>query len=205
MPEGGNGIIIMSYSLYLCRWNSQYKLVVSIVGLKPALVETMSNVEGVPVYFRYQDWELMKKVVKVLEIFVDATDMLSSHDASISMVIPFVTSTIVDLETEDPSQEHGVLTIKRSLTTAMKARFADIETMEHYIVATLLDSKYKGHFYRTDGTLEKAKTILTDRLVELLQDDSAVEVKFIFQLPVASRPSQTKYIWLGLVLVPLDH
>ena len=53
---------------------------------------------------------------------VDATDMLSSHDASVSMVIPFVTTVIESLETENPAEERGVLTLKRSLATSMKER-----------------------------------------------------------------------------------
>ena len=127
--------------------------------------------------FNTNDWKLMKKVVLVLDLFVDATDMLSSHDASVSMVIPFVTTVIESLETENPAEERGVLTLKRSLAASMNERFADIETNEHYIVSTLLDSKYKGDFYRDDSTLEQAKDILTERLVTLLQEDGTNEVK----------------------------
>ena len=148
----------------------------SHVDLMPALVETMSNMPQVPVDFNSQEWKLMKKVLKVLELFKDATDMLSSHDASISMVIPFVTIIITSLEKEDPREEHGVLTLKRSLKEAMKARFADIEEIEGYTVSTLLDSKYKGHFYREPLTLTHAKDALTDQLVKFLRDEAATEV-----------------------------
>ena len=148
----------------------------SIVELMPAVVETMSNVPQVPVDFNSQERTLMKKVLLVVEPFKDATDMLSSHDASISMVIPCVTMIIDGLEKENPAEEHGVLTLKRSLKEAMKQRFANIEDVEGYYVSTLLDSKYKGHFYRDPFTLTLAKDALTDQLVELLRDEAPTEV-----------------------------
>ena len=161
--------------LFPFRWNSKCKMLQSIIDLKPALVETLSNMD-VPVAFNYQDWELMKKVLNVLAPFKDATDMLSSHDASISMVIPFVTMIIDGLEDENPTEEHGVLTLKRSLKKAMKERFVNIEDNEDYTVSTLLDSKYKGDFFREDLTLTLAKEALTDKLVESLRDESTSEV-----------------------------
>ena len=158
----------------------------SIVGLKPAVIQTMANLEGVPVEFRNQEWQLMDKILKVLQPFVDATNMLSAHDASISMVIPFVTSIICSLENEDPREEHGVLTLKRDLKTAMETRFGDIENIDDYIVATLLDSKYKGNFYRGTGTFERAKNILMEKLVEKLrEEDTPFPVKLYFMFNLA--------------------
>ena len=144
----------------------------SIYNLKPSLVQTLSNLPQVPVSFSSQDWDLMKKVLNVLEPFKDATDKLSANDASISMVIPTVTLIIDGLEDENPTEERGVLTIKRSLKAAMKERFAGIEDMEAYSVSTLLDSKYNGEFYRDPHTLTVAKEILTDELVKLIRADS---------------------------------
>ena len=144
----------------------------SIYNLKPSLVQTLSNLPQVPVSFSSQDWDLMKKVLNVLEPFKDATDKLSANDASISMVIPTVTLIIDGLEDENPTEERGVLTIKRSLKAAMKERFAGIEDMEAYSVSTLLDSKYNGEFYRDPHTLTVAKEILTVELVKLIRADS---------------------------------
>ena len=75
------------------------------------------------------------------------------------MVIPFVTTIISSLENEDPTQEHGVLKLKRDLKKAMQERFADIETIEEYAVSTLLDSKFKAHFFRKPDTLPFAQKL----------------------------------------------
>ena len=153
----------------------------SIIDLKPSLVQTLSNMPQVPVTFNYQDFDLMKKVLKVLEPFKDATDKLSAQDASISMVIPTVTLIIDGLEDENPTEEHGVLTLKRSLKAAMMARFNDIEDIDAYRVSTLLDSKYKGEFYRDPTTLALAKDVLTNELVKLVRDDTSVQVRICFK------------------------
>ena len=100
--------------------------------------------------------------------------MLSRHDASISLAIPIVTIIIDELEKENPREERGVLTMKRALKTSMETRFDYIhmiEENEHYIVSTFLDNKFKNNFYRNPDTLEAAKTIVTDKLVQYLKED----------------------------------
>ena len=126
-----------------------------------------------PVEFTNDEWKTMEKVLKVLQPFRDATDMLSYHDASVSMVIPFVTTILASLTHEDRREEHGVLTLKRRLKTAMETRFGNIENIEEYTVATLLDSKYKGSFFRSPDTLDAAKNVLTERLVESLRKEGS--------------------------------
>ena len=138
---------------------------------EPALVQTLHNVDNAPSELTSQEWALLRKVLRVLKPFKEATEMLSRHDASISMVIPIVTMIIEDLETEDSRDDHGVLTMKRALKKGMETRFAAIEKTDHYIVSTLLDSKFKLFFYRDPDALDKAKTILMDQLVEFLRDD----------------------------------
>ena len=145
----------------------------SVVGLKPALIQTLRYVDGVPVEFSNDDWKLMGKVLLVLEPFKDATDELSCNDASISMVIPEVTMIIKSLEKEDRRVE------KRSLLDAMENRFADIEVNDEYIVATLLDPKWKGNFFCYPETLNRATTLLTDRLVDLLKDGLTAQVNLL--------------------------
>ena len=156
-------------------------MICSILGLQPALVQTLSKMPEVPVEIRRDDWELLKKIKQVLEPFKDATDLLSYHDASVSMVIPVVTMIIDALATENPAEEHGVLTLKRRLKMAMlrENRFASVETIEEYTVSTLLDSKYKGAFFRDPDTLQEATNILTEKLVNMLRHGNPLEVLYL--------------------------
>ena len=161
------------------RWNSTYDLLLSFKILQDPVVQTLLHVPNAPPELTRQEWTLLDKVVKVLKPFKDATEMLSRHDASISMAIPIVTLIIEDLAKENPREEHGVLTMKRALKTSMETRFDYIhsttnyciEENEHFIISTFLDSKFKDHFYRKPNTAEVAKTVVIDKLAQYLKED----------------------------------
>ena len=147
-------------------------MIESYVYLQPALIQTLSNYEDVSIDFSRAEWELMKKVVRVLKPFQEATVMLSCSDASISQVIPFVT-TITESLAEETNDDVGVLGMKRDLKKAMDTRFKDVESLEHYTISTLLDAKYKGCFFQKPDTLAVTKELLTDVLVNLLKENGA--------------------------------
>ena len=126
------------------RWNSTYYLLKSAKDTKPALVQTLNDIENPPVEFNRKDWDLIDQVLSVLAPFEEATRDLSNHDASISMTIP--TITIIDsLQVGD--EDHGVKGLKRSLKASMEARFCAVEAYEHFTIASFLDVKYKDQFF----------------------------------------------------------
>ena len=149
----------------------------SHVRLKPAIVHTLLNYDA-PVEFTNSDWHTMEKVVNVLRPFVDATEMLSSRDASISMAIPCVLSIMKTLDVTDEDQ--GVKTMKRDLKKSMEKRFDDMESNDDYAVATLLDSKYRKHFFKDPDTLDRSINVVVDQLVDSLKetDVTTVSVRF---------------------------
>ena len=154
------------------RWNSVFYLLKSILDLQPAVINTVADESlDVPVDFTSSDWKLMKKVVRVLEPFEEATKMLSEHDASISQVIPFVTTILGSLNDETPD-DYGVLGMKRGLKEAMLKdnRFGNVENQEIYTVATLLDSRYKGYFFRNEETYADTKRAIIEKLVDALSE-----------------------------------
>ena len=137
-----------------------------------------------------QDWDKMRQVVKVLKPFDDATQMLSSHDASISMAIPIVTTIMMSLN--PTNEDHGVKGMMRSLQQNMEKpnRFGIIESNEHYTVATLLDAHFKGFFFRKPDTLDRAKEVVISEIVKLLRvDGTASQVCYLNNLiPTLSNP-----------------
>ena len=159
-----------------------------MITLKPAIIQTLMDPSlNLDIDFSRQDWDKIEQVVKVLRPFEEATKMLQFRDASISMVIPIVTTILKSLN--DSREDVGVLTMKRSLKKAMEERFKDIETNHHYTVATLLDCKYKGHFFRNATTLEDTKSFVIDKLVQDLRNN---EVKYAF---IVSLKSQCWQCW----------
>ena len=140
----------------------------SIFKQKAAVVQTLNNIETIDVEFVKKDWDLMEQVIKILRPFFEVTEMLSKHDASISMAIPTVTIILDSLE-ENRSEDMGVLGYKRELKAEMLTMFRDMESKEHYIVSTLLDSRFKTHFFRGSTTKDEAKSLLLEKLVQLIR------------------------------------
>ena len=111
----------------------------------------------------------MEKLIEILRPFYEITEMLSKHDASISMAIPAVTLILDSLE-ENRNKDMGVLGYKRELKAEMLEMFEDMETEEHYIVSTLLDSRFKSAFFREPGTEQNAQLILLEKLTEHVRE-----------------------------------
>ena len=135
--------------------------------LRPAIDETLKNLwQDVGVELTNQDWTTIEKISRVLKPLEEATKLLSKFDASISMVIPFVTTILKSLE--DQSEDRGVLTWKRALKKNLEERFSTIESNFHYTAATMLDSRYKHHFYRNPDTAKDTKDYITEKIYQSL-------------------------------------
>ena len=145
-------------------------MLISVLGTKKAVVDTLLNMEKPPVEFSHQDWVLMEKVVRVLKPFKEATLMLSKEDASISSAIHVTTLIIKSLAIENPTEDRGVLTMKRALKKNMETRFSNLESKFHYTASTLLDSKCKHYFFRDPDTFERTKEYIVQEIVSDLSN-----------------------------------
>ena len=152
------------------RWNSTFDMLGSFVRTEEPLILTLRETDQTP--FSDSEWNLMRKVITVLQPFKEATLDLSKRDASISMCIPTVTTIMNGLE--EHHDDFGVRTMKRSMWNNMGERFSNMEFNRHYTIATLLDSKYKGCFYRYPMTLINAKEYLIDEVAQLLREENEV-------------------------------
>ena len=113
---------------------------------------------NVPVELQSSHWTLAEKVVQILKIFEEATVAASSDHASASIVIPIVNSIICSLETED--NDSGVSQMKRQMLVSLHARFADMESNKLYVMATILDPRFKQRVFSTASSAALAEQIL---------------------------------------------
>jgi len=93
-----------------------------------------------------------EKVVKLLEPMQRMTKELSARKAVISEVIPFLEILKTELEEEsDDTQERfkGVLSTKEKLLGSLQSRFGHVYKDDNYIIATLLDPRFKTSSYDT--------------------------------------------------------
>ena len=152
------------------------KMLDSFVRLRRALVKTLDElIDPPPTELTRRDWDLIELVVKVLKPFEEATLELSKQDASISCVIPLVSSIKESLEVK-PREDKGVIGMKRALKNDMETRFAGIEENDHYAIATLLDARYKECFFKDADTLPRIKGVIIDKLVNSLREAAPTEV-----------------------------
>ena len=171
----------VSRGLYLVqdvatRWNSTYFMMERFYDLRPAVTRVLNDPkwEQVNVHIYNSDWELMGKVVKVLRVFKEATEMLSSSQASISQIIPLVT--IIRESLKRDRDDQGVRTLKVKLTNSLDKRFEIKEYDRKYAIATLLDPRYKKSFFRGKQARENAITTLLEELKGIVKEGSNEEI-----------------------------
>lgn len=105
------------------------------------------------------EWFLAEKVVQILAPFQDATKKISEHSTCLSDIIPLIRSlrTII----EHFTQVEGVKTLAKDLLAELERRFEFLKTNETYIIATVLDARYKNCLFdQEDFTFENILSIL---------------------------------------------
>jgi len=152
------------------RWDSTFNMGDRFVELKPAIIASMATLDTDLAQLSSENWNYLKKAVEVLRVFKEATVMLSSSNASISQAIFVVTVILAKLK-KVTSADHGVIQLKRALTKGMEERFASMETLEMYALATYLDPRYKGFLFRKQENAFAARQKIAEKLEELLNED----------------------------------
>ena len=98
------------------------------------------------------EWQLAEKLVSLLEPMQRITKELSARGAVISEVIPFleILKTELGEESTDTQEKfRGILSTKDELLESLNSRFNHVYKEDKYIIATLLDPRFKGSFYDT--------------------------------------------------------
>ena len=148
------------------RWNSTFDMAERFLELKPAIISSIANTENDLVELTKENWNYLQKATDVLQVFKEATELLSSSKASISQAIFIVTMIMEKLKVT--LADHGVKQLKRALKDGMEQRFASMEDQEMYSLATFLDPRYKGFMFRAPEKAQIAKEKIAEKLENLL-------------------------------------
>ena len=149
------------------RWSSTYHMLNRVVVLKDALLPTIADTENEKLKVNL-DFPLIRKIANVLELFKEATTMLSCGDSSISQTL-MVVKTIMTNLSDTKKDEKGVITFKKILLKAMEKRFRGYEQNSIYSVATFLDPRYRASFFTKEATLYHEETTL-QTVLSLLEE-----------------------------------
>ncbi|KAM4808378.1 zinc finger BED domain-containing protein 4-like [Rhinophrynus dorsalis] len=106
-------------------------------------------------------WSLMEKTLNILSPFEELTRQVSSSD-----VIPAVT-VLLHMLSREMDEDHGVKTMKSTLLAAVRKRFSDTEENPLYCLATLLDPRYKDHFFNKPDTARQVRELFPVELQKM--------------------------------------
>ena len=143
-------------------WNSSSYMLERLCAVRHPLTLTLIEHPVDAIGLSKQEWVLCEKLIGILRSFDEATKMLSSSEASISLAIPIVTTIIKALDRS--REDRGVVTLKRSMIQEMEKIFSALETTTCHAIATLLDPKFKRHFFRDAAAMEEAKVCVIQEL-----------------------------------------
>ena len=98
----------------------------------------------------------------MLQPFEEATKEASFESASIAIVISLVKELIHQMEDRDKDHDEGVLSMKHHLLQSLLSCFIDIESLNQYVLATLLDPHFKHRCFSSASRATSANEVMTE-------------------------------------------
>lgn len=152
------------------RWNSTYFLLERLLEQKRCISlycseNDLGNLSA-------NQWSLLEGTLHLLKPFEQVTRKMSSSRSVISEVIPTL-RLITHFLNKESQLFFGVGSLKENLLKELTTRFSDIEKNYFYTLATILDPRYKGHFFTTNIDTNKA---LYEQLI-ITVDNNTTSVK----------------------------
>ena len=128
-----------------------------LIEVKAAITAAGAELD-VPIELSSSNWTLAEKIVKILQIYEEATREASRNYATAGVIIPVVNSIMRSLEISD--SDAGVTRMKREMLKSLKDRYRHMESNECYSLATLLDPRFKQRVFSSSSSAALAKQML---------------------------------------------
>ena len=92
------------------------------------------------------EWDIMKRLLRVLQMFEECTKAMSKPNSCISEVVPTVCVLQRFLEKDDGEASSGVKTLREQLLKALSTRFESTPMDKNFLLATAVDPRFKLKF-----------------------------------------------------------
>ena len=129
------------------RWNNTYCMLERLLEQRKS-ISMYAVVYGKIDIFSISEWNLIEKVVKLLKPFFNATQEICYDNSCISIVIPLIEN-IKDLLNISLIDNELNLMID-SICNSLNRRFSYINTSEPFLLATLLDPRFKDSYFNKE-------------------------------------------------------
>ena len=139
------------------RWNSTFYMLQRLLEQKKAVIATSVEL-NIHVELTSAQWILAEKIVEILQVYEEATRGASGNYSTAAVVIPIVNSIQKFLETSD--SDFGVMKMKTEMLASLKRCYQDMESNSFFVVATLLDPRFKDRVFSSKSSGMTAKEML---------------------------------------------
>ncbi|KAL1278883.1 hypothetical protein QQF64_025556 [Cirrhinus molitorella] len=155
------------------RWNSTFYMMESLVEQKRALAAYAAEFE-LPASLTANQWGILENMITLLAPFEQLTREISSAEASAADVIPAVVA-LTRLLGKSSDADRGVRTAKEILLKAVSDRFSGVQCEPLYLVATMLDARYKDRYFDDDKKM-RARDLLLKVVDEMMGSEDQRDV-----------------------------
>ena len=111
-------------------WNTTFYTLQRLLEQKKAVIATSEELD-VPVKLINAQWLLAEKVVKILQVYEEATRGANGNYPTASVIIPIVNS--IQKFLEIPDLDHRVKRMKEEMLASLKRRDQDIESKKYFL------------------------------------------------------------------------
>ncbi|CAF3421519.1 unnamed protein product [Rotaria socialis] len=122
------------------RWNSQYDMVVTVIGIQPsALNDILIQTQHRELCLKSLDYQMLNEFVSLLTLFAEATTTTQAQKTpSVSIVAPSILAIYQDLLLERANVKHAS-SLCECLLESLLSRFGD----PVFLVAPFLDGRFR--------------------------------------------------------------
>jgi hypothetical protein len=177
------------------RWNSQFNTVEKVLRIPPSeLNEILILVKRKDLCLLSKDYQMLNEFVLLLTLFADATTITQAENTpSISFIAPTVLTIYYDLLNEQSNVLY-TSSLCHTLLTSLISRFgglleelgvsidksikqkssSDLYRDQIFIYSSFLDGKFKLHWIVESSLPSETKTIVCDKIKNLIYDHCVV-------------------------------
>ena len=179
------------------RWNSQYAMVVKVVGIQPCdLNEILIQAQHRELCLKPLDYQILNEFISLLALFAEATITTQAQNTpSIAIVAPSILAIYDDLLLEQANIKHtsalcecllesllsrfgGLLEqmlVPVDITNKKKnKRFYDLYKDPVFLVAPFLDGRFRLQWISTSVLSEQAQKDLSNKIQQMVLDQCAL-------------------------------